>query len=159
MWEQVSRVMAQAMTQTVSQVAHFLPGVVVSLALLAVAAILAVLVRGLVGRALDGLDLDRRAEQLGLSMLADWSHSRSPSHVIARAVVGANHGDPGKLALRAGHGSEAHGLHAGDFPQHLLQLVHAGQESLGFGSERVAPKKFGQHGEAVARLGVVFHGA
>ncbi len=86
MWEQVSRMTREAMTRTVNQVANFLPGVVVSLALLIVAAIVAVLVRVLVTRALRGLDFDRRAEQLGLSRLADWSASRSPSHVIARAA-------------------------------------------------------------------------
>jgi hypothetical protein len=86
MWEQVSRIAGQAMTRVLNQVANFLPGVVVSLALLGASAILAVLVRRVVARALRGLDVDHRAEQLGLSMLADWSASRSPSQVVARAA-------------------------------------------------------------------------
>lgn len=86
MWEQVDRILRQATSNTVNQVANFLPGVVVSLALLIGALIVAALARRLVARALHGLDADRRAEQFGLSMLADWSASRSPSQVIARAV-------------------------------------------------------------------------
>jgi hypothetical protein len=84
MWEQVSRIAGDAMTRTASQVADFLPGVAVSLALLGGAAILAVLVRRVVARALRGLDVEHRAEQFGLAMLAEWSASRSPSQVIAR---------------------------------------------------------------------------
>jgi len=96
----------------------------------------------------------------GIGAMGGLRHDdfRAPQ-VVSRAMVGTNHGDPGKLALCAGHGSEAHGLHAGDFPQHLLQLVHAGQVPLRLGSERVSSQEFGQHGEAIACLGVVFHGA
>ena len=86
MWEEVDRIVRQATTQIVNQVANFLPGVVVSLALLVGAVIVAALARRLVARAVRGLDSNRRAEQLGLSMLADWSASRSPSQVIARIV-------------------------------------------------------------------------
>jgi hypothetical protein len=86
MWEEVDRIIRQATTQIVNQLANFLPGVVVSLALLAGAVIVAALARRLVARAVRGLDSNRRAEQLGLSMLADWSSTRSPSEVIARIV-------------------------------------------------------------------------
>ena len=86
MWEQVHRIIRQATTQIVNQVANFLPGVIVSLALLIGALIVAALARRIVARALQSLDFDRRADQLGLSMLADWSASRSPSQVIARGV-------------------------------------------------------------------------
>jgi Conserved TM helix len=86
MWEEVDRIIRQATTQIVNQVANFLPGVVVSLALLVGAVIVAALARRLVARAVRGLDSNRRAEQLGLSMLADWSAARSPSEVIARIV-------------------------------------------------------------------------
>jgi hypothetical protein len=84
MWEQVSRIMRQATTQTVDQVANFLPGVVLSLTLLVVAIIVAMAVRRVVARALRGLDVNHRAEQLGLSALAGWSASMPPSQVIAR---------------------------------------------------------------------------
>ena len=50
--------------------------------------------------------------------------------IAARAVVGADHGDAGEFAVRAGHGRQRHALHAGDFFQHLLQFVHAGEKSL-----------------------------
>ena len=50
--------------------------------------------------------------------------------IAARAVIGADHRDAGELAVRAGHGRERHALHAGDFLEHLLQLVHAGEEAL-----------------------------
>jgi Conserved TM helix len=86
MWEEVDRIIRQATTHIVNQVANFLPGVVVSLALLVGAVIVAALARRLVARAVRGLDSNRRAEQLGLSMLADWSASRSPSQVIGRIV-------------------------------------------------------------------------
>jgi hypothetical protein len=86
MWEQVDGIIRQATTQIVNQVANFLPGVVVSLALLLGTVITAALARRIVARALQGLDVDRRAEQLGLSMLAEWSAARSPSQVIARGV-------------------------------------------------------------------------
>jgi hypothetical protein len=86
MLDEINRILRQGMTQTVNQTAHFLPGVVVSLALMIVTVIIAALVRGLVARALRGLDVDHRAEQFGLSMLADWSPSMKPSQVIARVV-------------------------------------------------------------------------
>src|ERR1700730_591809 len=86
MWEEVHRIIGQATPHIVNQIANFLPGVVVSLALLIGAGIVAALARRLVARAVRGLDSNRRAEQLGLSMLADWSASRSPSQVIARIV-------------------------------------------------------------------------
>jgi Conserved TM helix len=86
MWEQVDRIVRQATANTVNQVANFLPGVVVSLALLLAALIAAAVARRIVARALRGLDSGRRAEQLGLSFLAEWSSTRSPSQVIARVV-------------------------------------------------------------------------
>ena len=45
-------------------------------------------------------------------------------------MIGADHRHARELALRAGHGREAHALHAGDLLQHLLQLEHAGEEAL-----------------------------
>src|SRR5580692_7593746 len=71
-----------------------------------------------------------------MSPLASQAISLTVQPHIA-AVVGADHGDTGKLALRAGHRREAHGLHAGDFLQHLLEFVHAGQKSLRLRPERM----------------------
>ena len=50
--------------------------------------------------------------------------------IAARAVIGTDHRHAGEFAVRAGHGRERHALHARDLFQHLLQLVHAGEEAL-----------------------------
>jgi len=86
MWEQVDRILRQATSQIVDQVADFLPGVVVSLALLLTAVLVAVVVRVLLVRVLRGLEFDRRAEQWGLAGFANWSASSSPSLALARAT-------------------------------------------------------------------------
>src|SRR5438874_12851553 len=80
MWEQVDRILRQA----TSQMADFLPGVVVSVVLLLAALVVAVVVRVLLVRVLRGLEFDRRAEQWGLA--ANWSVSSSPSLAVARAT-------------------------------------------------------------------------
>ena len=54
--------------------------------------------------------------------------------VAARLVVGADHRHAGELALRARHRRQRHARHAGDFLQHFLQFVQAGEETL---SERI----------------------
>ena len=81
--------------------------------------------------------------------------------VPARAVIGADHGDAGEFPVRAGHGRERDALHPGHFLQHLLQLVHAGEEALAvrLGPERVARQELRQHRVLVAGLGVVLHRA
>ncbi len=79
--------------------------------------------------------------------------------VAAGAVIGADHRHAGEFALGARHGGEAHALHAGDLLEHLLQLVHAREEALRLGRERMAREELRQHRIGVARLGVVLHGA
>jgi hypothetical protein len=86
MWEQVDRILRQATSQIVDQVADFLPGVVVSLVLLLAAVLVAIVVRVLLVRVLRGLEFDRRAEQWGLAGFANWSASSSPSLALARAT-------------------------------------------------------------------------
>jgi hypothetical protein len=86
MWEQVDRILRQATSQIVDQVADFLPGVVVSLVLLLTAVLVAVVVRVLLVRVLRGLEFDRRAELWGLAGFANWSASSSPSLAVARAT-------------------------------------------------------------------------
>jgi len=86
MWEQVDRILRQATSQVVDQVADFLPGVVVSLALLLTAVLVAIVVRMLLVRVLRSLEFDRRAEQWGLAGFANWSASSSPSLAVARAT-------------------------------------------------------------------------
>ena len=76
--------------------------------------------------------------------------------IAARAVIGADHGHAGEFALRARHGREAHALHAGDGLEHFLQLVHAGEESLRLGAERMARQEFRQHRVALQAFGLYF---
>jgi hypothetical protein len=86
MFEQVDQALRQAGTRTLETLANFLPGLVVLLVVLIVSVVLAVLVRKVLRRALRGLDVDRRADQFGISMLAAWSPSRSAAEVVAAAA-------------------------------------------------------------------------
>jgi hypothetical protein len=80
--EQFNRALNLAGARIVDNVANFLPGVLVfcvlALGALAVAAVLRYALR----RVLNGLDFDRRAELLGIS-LAEWTPSRSASMFVA----------------------------------------------------------------------------
>jgi hypothetical protein len=87
MWERVEGILRQATSQIADQIARFLPGVLVSLVLGLAAVVIALVVRGLLGRALRGLDFDRRAERLGLPALVGLAPPASPSAVVARMVA------------------------------------------------------------------------
>ncbi len=65
--------------------------------------------------------------------------------VFARLVIRHYHREAGELSLGARHRRERDTLHAGDLLEHLLQLVHAGQETLAVacGAQRVASCKTG----------------
>jgi hypothetical protein len=80
--EQFNRALDLATARIVESVANFLPGVLVFAALALGAFAVAVVLRSALGRALKGLDFDRRAEALGLS-LADWTPSRGASAFVA----------------------------------------------------------------------------
>jgi hypothetical protein len=82
MVEQFTRALSLAGARIVESVANFLPGALVFLALLLLALIVAVVLRYTLRRALNGLDFDRRAELLGIS-LADWTPTRSASTFVA----------------------------------------------------------------------------
>jgi len=82
MVEQIDLALRLAGTRIVESVANFLPGALVFLVLIVGSLILALVVRYLLVRMLTGLDVDRRADLLGLS-LADWAPSQSVSKVIA----------------------------------------------------------------------------
>jgi hypothetical protein len=86
MLQQVDQALRQAGTRTLESLANFLPGLVVLFVVLLVSMLLAVLVRKALRRVLRGVDVDRRAEQLGISMLAAWSPSRSAADVISGAA-------------------------------------------------------------------------
>ncbi len=76
-------------------------------------------------------------------------------------MVGADHRHPGEFALRPGHRRQRDGLHPRDFPQHLLQLVQAGEKALTdrFRRQRMTDQEAGQRGQPVADPRVVLHGA
>ena len=82
MVEQFNRALRLAGTRIVDSIANFLPGALVFVALVVVALVFALVVRFVVRRALRGLDFDRRAELLGIS-LAEWTPSRSASVLVA----------------------------------------------------------------------------
>lgn len=85
MVEGIQRAFSQAGARIVDGIANFLPGVLALLLLLIAALIVAVIVRYAVARALAGLDFDRRAEVLGVS-IADWTPSGSASKLVAAAA-------------------------------------------------------------------------
>ena len=82
MVEQFIRALNLAGSRIVESVANFLPGVLVFFVLVLGAFVTAVVIRYLLLRALNGLDFDRRAELLGIS-LAEWTPSRSASTFVA----------------------------------------------------------------------------
>jgi hypothetical protein len=82
MVEQFNRALSLAGVRIVDSVASFLPGALVFVLLLVGALVLAVVVRYGLRRVLNGLDFDRRAELLGVS-LAEWTPSRSASALVA----------------------------------------------------------------------------
>ncbi len=86
MLDQIDQAIRRAGTRTLESIANFLPGLAVLLAVFIVAGLLAVFVRKALRRVLRGIDVDRRAEQLGITMLTAWSPSRSAADVIAGAA-------------------------------------------------------------------------
>jgi hypothetical protein len=86
MWAEIEQVLREAMRQIGTNVADFLPGVVVALLLVLVTFVVALLVRVLLVRALRGLDFDRRSEQWGLSPLVGVAPAVSPTQALVRVV-------------------------------------------------------------------------
>jgi hypothetical protein len=82
MVEQFDRALRLASTRIVESIGNFLPGALVFFVLLVGALVVALVLRYVLRRALNGLDFDRRAELLGIS-LADWTLSRSASTLVA----------------------------------------------------------------------------
>jgi hypothetical protein len=80
--EQFNRALNLAGARIVESVGNFLPGVLVFFALVLGTLVVAVVLRYALQRALNGLDFDRRAEFLGMS-LAEWTPSRSASTFVA----------------------------------------------------------------------------
>lgn len=86
MWEQIDRIVRQAMTQIPEHIANFLPGLLASLTLMLAAFVVALLARMVLVRALRGLDFDRRADQFGLAALTGGAAATSPSQTVGRII-------------------------------------------------------------------------
>lgn len=86
MWTQVEEILAEAARRSVESVAAFMPGVLSLLMILLTAIVLSIIARIIVIRSLRGLDFDQRVSQWGMGAFGDWSHHRSLSAFVARAV-------------------------------------------------------------------------
>jgi hypothetical protein len=86
MFEQTNRVVTQAAGRIAENIANFLPGLVVFLVILLTSLLMAIIVRAIALRVLKRLAVDRRAGQLGLEFLGEWSASGSASLVLARTL-------------------------------------------------------------------------
>lgn len=86
MLTQVERIVLDATNRIIESVAAFMPGVLALVIIVALSLVLAIGARLIVLRALRGLDFDERSARWGLTMLAEWSPSKSLSVVVARTV-------------------------------------------------------------------------
>ena len=87
MWVQISEIFRRAAIRTADNVANFLPGLVVLLVILLGAFLVALSVRMILLRILRGVEFDRRAQQLGLAVLSDWSPTAGPSVLVGRTAM------------------------------------------------------------------------
>jgi hypothetical protein len=87
MWDQVNDIFRRAAIRTADNVANFLPGLTVLLIILVGAFVVALAVRMILLRLLRQVEFDRRAQQLGLTGLSDWSPAGGASMVAARAAM------------------------------------------------------------------------
>jgi hypothetical protein len=83
---QVEDILAEAARRSVESVAAFMPGVLALMMILLAAIVIGVIARVVVLRMLRGLDFDQRASQWGMGAFGEFSHNRSLSAFIARAV-------------------------------------------------------------------------
>jgi hypothetical protein len=87
MWDQITEMMRSATLKMAQNIAELLPGIVGLLLIVAGAILIAVLLRGLVLRALRGLQFDQRAEHLGFGSTDDWGPMGGLSLIVARVVM------------------------------------------------------------------------
>lgn len=86
MFEQVNRIAGATMERMTENIARFLPGVAVLLIILLLTVLVALLARRLVHRALQRIDFDERANELGLPLLSDLAPTIGPSVFVARVL-------------------------------------------------------------------------
>ena len=84
MWNEANQILSQAAERIRHGMAEFLPGLLAFVLVLALALVIAWIVRVMVKRSLRKLDFDLRAAQWGLSALVEWAPSKSPTLMIAR---------------------------------------------------------------------------
>jgi hypothetical protein len=89
MLEQTNRIFTQAAARIAENIANFLPGLVVFGVILLVSILVAMAGRVIALRILRRLHADRRAGELGLQFIGDWSASGSPSVFFARVIFWA----------------------------------------------------------------------
>ncbi len=86
MWQEVDRMLRQAMGRIADHVAEFLPGVLVALILVFLTFLVAALVRLTFLRALRAVEFDRRAGQLGLTGPPGRASAATASQTVARVA-------------------------------------------------------------------------
>lgn len=87
MWQQIREIFRHAAIRTADNVANFLPGLIVLFVILLGAFVVAVTVRVILLRILRGVEFDRRAQQMGLTLLSEWSPTAGPSVLLARTAM------------------------------------------------------------------------
>ena len=87
MWEQVNEIFRRAAIRTADNVANFLPGLTVLVLILLGALVIAIAVRVVLLRVLRGVEFDRRAPQMGMTALTEWSPAGGPSALVARTAM------------------------------------------------------------------------
>jgi hypothetical protein len=86
MWNQVRQALADSLARVIMRIADLLPGILAVIVALLVSIILAGIVAFLLKRSLRSFDFDERLARWGMSGLADWSPSKSPSLLVVRVV-------------------------------------------------------------------------
>jgi hypothetical protein len=87
MWQQIREIFRHAAIRTADNMANFLPGLIVLFVILLGAFVVAVTVRVILLRILRGVEFDRRAQQMGLTLLSESSPTAGPSVLLARTAM------------------------------------------------------------------------
>lgn len=87
MWDQITEMLRSATLRMAQNIAELLPGIVGLLLIVAITILVALLLRGIVLRTMQGLQFDQRAEHLGLGSTADWAPMGGLSLLVARVVM------------------------------------------------------------------------
>ncbi|MBI4902175.1 MAG: hypothetical protein HY820_00980 [Acidobacteria bacterium] len=86
MWNEANQILRQAADRIIRGIGDFLPGLLAFVLVLVLSLLFAWVVRGMVRRSLRRFDFDRRAGEWGVSMLSEWSPTKSPTMLMARAA-------------------------------------------------------------------------